>query len=65
MSPSISLFVFMSYISVDNSIIQTNHILVRDINMIFKSNVFSLNRLALSMIKIISVYINQAIMHVH
>ena len=65
MSSSITLFVFSSYISVDNSIIQTNHISVRDINMIFKSNVFSLNRLALSMIKIISVYINQAIMHVH
>ena len=65
MSSSITLFVFLSYISVDNSIIKTNHILVRDINMIFKSNVFSLNRLALSMIKIISVYINQAIMHVN
>ena len=65
MSPNITLFVFLSYILVDNSIIQTNHISVRDINMIFKSNVFSLNRLALSMIKIISVYINQAIMHVH
>ena len=55
----------MTFISVDYLIPRANHILVRDIHMIFYSHVIKHHILALGMIIIILVYINQAIMHIH
>ena len=55
----------MTFISVDYLIPRANHILVRDIHMIFKSHVINHHILALGMIIIILVYINQAIMPIH
>ena len=55
----------MTFISVPCSIPRANHILVRDIHMIFKSHVINHHILALGMIIIILVYINQAIMPIH